>query len=351
MDGVAVDRLRIAHGMGDLAVMHAGQDLGHGGSVVLERGGRVEGEHRREALRDAACGDDRHGEVGGCGGRLCSHDDVAVVGQHDDLLGTCLLGGSKDVGGGGVHGLAALDDDVDAQGTQDFGLAGTGSHGDDAKWLDRGLGSLVLSDLLSALVGLHIHVMNEDIEDLTDGEHVVEHMVGAVGVNMNLVVGVRTNKKLAVTLRGKEITRGILIEGLLGLEEKLRAVAELRALPVVVELDGNLGVGLSHGLVCSRGDPALATERVGAESLKEDGKAKRARVDDAVLLENGKQVGRARDALESLGHQGVERLLEGRMLLLAHVGTLGDVAQHGEDGALNRLAHGGKGHLDGTAER
>ena len=39
------------------------------------------------------------------------------------------------------------------------------------------------------------------------------------------------------------------------------------------------------------------------------------------------------------------------MLLLAHVGTLGNVAQHGEDSALNGLAHGGKGHLDGTAER
>ena len=59
---------------------------------------------------------------------------------------------------------------------------------------------------------------------------------------MNLEVGVRAHDELAVAERG-EIREGVIgLEGLLGVEEELVAVAILRALPVVVELDGDPGV-------------------------------------------------------------------------------------------------------------
>ena len=53
--------------------------------------------------------------VGQLLGLLGSHDDVLVVGQHENGLGRHALDGSQDILGGGVHGLAAGDDSVGCQ--------------------------------------------------------------------------------------------------------------------------------------------------------------------------------------------------------------------------------------------
>ena len=154
--------------------------------------------------------------------------------------------------------------------------------------------------------------MDEDLEDLAVAEHVLEDAVGLVGVDVNLEVGVRAHDELAVAER-REIREGVVrIEGLVGMEEELVAVAILRALPVVVELDGDLGGGcrlrvggVDRGLELR--ELALALDGVD-EALEEGGEPVRAGVDDAVLLEHGEKLGRARDRLIGLDHERVEHL-------------------------------------------
>ena len=83
-------------------------------------------------------------------------------------------------------------------------------------------------------MGLHVHVVDEDLEDLAEAEHVLEDLVRLVGVHVDLVVGVGADDELAVA-EGREVGQRLVgVEGLLGVEEELVAVAELRALPVVV---------------------------------------------------------------------------------------------------------------------
>ncbi len=96
---------------------------------------------------------------------------------------------------------------------------------------------------------------------------------------------------------------------------------------------------------------SLAPERGVDERLEEDGETKGTGVDDAVLLEDGQQVGGAGDGLVGLDNEGVERLLHRQLLLLALIRLSGDVAQDGQDRALNGLTDGLEGNLDGTAER
>ena len=63
------------------------------------------------------------------------------------------------------------------------------------------------------------------------------------------------------------------------------------------------------------------------------------------------QVGRACDGLVGLRHDGVERLGGRRLGLLHLIGTGGDILEHGEDGTLDRLAHGLEGDLHPRAQR
>ena len=51
-----------------------------------------------------------------------------------------------------------------------------------------------------------------------------------------------------------------------------------------------------------------------------------------------------------LDHQSIEGLFNGQTTLLALVRLSGDIPQDGQDRALNRLAHGLEGNLDGTTE-
>ena len=174
---------------------------------------------------------------------------------------------------------------------------------------------------------------------------------------MNLVIGVSTHEQLAVAHGTQELEALVLVKGSVGLKEELVAVTELRALPVVVGLDLNTTKGRVAGRAggIKRGgeilDNSAAAKSGGNKVLKENSKAKGAGVDHAVLLQNGQQVGRAGDGLVGLDDDGVERVLGRELLLLALVGLGRDIAQHREDRALNGLADGLEGDLDGSAER
>ena len=173
---------------------------------------------------------------------------------------------------------------------------------------------------------------------------------------MHLVVGVGAHDELAVAERG-EVAQGLVgVEGPLGLEEELVAVAELRALPVVVELDLDAGVGHVVGLG-GRGGGVEVGELLAAvakrgvhEGLEEGGKAIGTGVDHAVLLEDGQEVGRAGHGLVGLHDERLEGLGDGHLLLLGAVCAGRHVADDGEDGALDRLAHGLEGHLHAVAQ-
>ena len=126
---------------------------------------------------------------------------------------------------------------------------------------------------------------------------------------------------------------------------------ELRALPVVIELDLDLGgdvrLGVNGGLkVCELA--GLAGSGV-HEGLEERGKAKGAGVNDTVLLEDGKQLGRARYGLVRLDDKGIEHVVRGDLGLLELIGLGGDVTKNREDGALDRLSDGLEGNLYATA--
>ena len=211
-------------------------------------------------------------------------------------------------------------------------------------------------DLGGTVVGLHLHVVDKDLIDLTELQHVLEHQVGGVGVHMDLVVGIGAHEKLAVAHGTQELKALVLVKRGVGLKQELVAVAELRALPIVVGLDLNATKGRVAGRDSGikRGgeilDNGAAAKCCSHKVLKEDGEAKGAGVDHAVLLQNGQQVGRASDGLVCLDDDGVERILGRELLLLALVGLGRDIAQDREDRALDGLADSLEGNLDGTTE-
>ena len=107
----------------------------------------------------------------------------------------------------------------------------------------------------------------------------LEHQVGGVGVHVNLVIGVSTHEQLAVAHGTQELEALVLVKGSVGLKEELVAVAEFRALPVVVGLDLNTTKGRVAGRASGvkRGgeilDNGAAAKSGGNKVLKENSKA------------------------------------------------------------------------------
>ena len=198
--------------------------------------------------------------------------------------------------------------------------------------------------------------MDEDVEDLATVQHVAQHAVRAVGVHVALVVGVGANQKLAVAHGGKVLQAGSLIEvGAVGVEQELGAVAELRTRPVIVDLDvdhvGNVVLGVVRGDGgVEVGNLARVTVQGVHEALDEGGKAEGAGVHDAVLLQDGQEVGRAGNGLIGLDDKLVQHVVRGDVGLLELVRLGGDVLEHGEDGAGDGLAHRLEGDLDAVAQ-
>ncbi len=211
-------------------------------------------------------------------------------------------------------------------------------------------------NLGGTVVGLHLHVVDKDLVDLTELQHVLEHQVWGVGVYVNLVIGVSANEQLAVAHGAQELKALVLVKRGVCLKQELIAVTELRALPVVVSLDLNAaksGIAGRAGGVKRSGeilDNGAAAKGGSHEILEENGKSKGAGVDHAVLLQNGQQVGRAGDGLVRLDDDGVERILGRELLLLALIGLGRNIAQDREDRALDGLADSLEGDLDGATE-
>ena len=211
-------------------------------------------------------------------------------------------------------------------------------------------------DLGGTVVGLHLHVVDKDLVDLAKLQHVLEHQVRGVGVHVDLVVGICAHEQLTVAHGTQELKALVLVKRGVGLKEELVAVAELRALPIVVGLDLNAA---KSGIACRASgiersgeilDNGAATKCCSHKVLQEDGKAEGAGVDHAVLFEDGQQVGRASDGLVGLDDDGIERVLGRELLLFALVGLGRDIAQHRENRALDGLTDGLEGDLDGAAE-
>ncbi len=246
-----------------------------------------------------------------------------------------LLDSSQNVCSRGVHGLAARDHHVHAQGLEDIRLARTCSYSHHAKVFGRssscGL-ALIGSDRSSAVFGLKVHVVNEDFEDLTLLEHMVQDLVGLVGVHVDLEVGEGAHQKLAVSHGREEVQVFFGVERLgVCMEEELGAIAVLRALPVIVELDVHVG---SHSIFSRlfAGDGGVEVHRrvdaqVGVDKgFEEDGKAKGAGVYHAVLFEHRKQVRGAGHRLIGAGHHGLQGLVQSHLAVAGKlVCTLGKV--------------------------
>ena len=176
-----------------------------------------------------------------------------------------------------------------------------------------------------------------------------EHLVGAVGVHVHLEVGVHAHHQVAVAHRGQEVL-GLVDVDRVGVDQKLGAVAERRALPVVDLLDLDLWLEPAR-------EGELVAELAGFarqrrhERVEEDRQAETAGVDHVVLLEHRQQLGGALDRGERLLHHVLERLVAAELLLAGVLGGRGAVLEHGEDRALDRLAHRLEGDLDRAAER
>ena len=165
---------------------------------------------------------------------------------------------------------------------------------------------------------------------------------------MHLELRHLAHAQLAVAHGGEELKRGILVQGI-GIHEELVAVAVLGALPVVHLLDLHLGVrppGEGHLVDHGAGAP----EQRRGEGVEEDGQAETAGVHHTMLLEHRQKVGRALHRGVGLGHDGVQGLGDGKLLLDGHLGGGGGIAQHREDRAFHRLAHGLEGHLASAIE-
>ena len=165
-----------------------------------------------------------------------------------------------------------------------------------------------------------------------------------------------THEQLAVAHGTQELKALILIKGSVGLKEELVAVAELRALPVVVSLNLNATKGRVTGRASGikRGgeilDNGAATKRGGNKVLKEDGKAKGAGVDHAVLFQNGQQIGRAGDGLIA-STTIASSASSAENFFFSHSSALVETSpQHRENRTLDGLADGLEGDLDGATK-
>ena len=276
------------------------------------------------------------------------HDDVGVVRQDDDGVGVHALNGVEQILRRGVHGLSARHHDVDAEALENLRHARAGGDRHEPERLV--LRAFLCRKLLVALDALKLHVVDEDFRNLAALQEVMEHLVGRVGVNVHLELGFLANAQLAVAHRGQEIERLILVEHI-GIDEEFVAVGVLGALPVVDLLDRDLrsraGTGKSELVAKGAG---LAEQRCG-ERVSQDGQAEAAGIDHAVLLEHREQVGRTLHRSVAFLDDGLERLVDGELLLARVLDGGGHVLHHREDRALDRLAHRLESDLDRAGER
>ena len=129
-------------------------------------------------------------------------------------------------------------------------------------------------------------------------------------MNVNLVVWVCANKKLAITHSCQEVQSCFLVKvWAICLEEELVAVTVLRTLPVIVELNLNLCAGSSLSVRNRNGCLEISSLSLAGNSvykaLKEGCKTKRTRVNNAILFKNRKKLRSASNRLIRLNNQSI----------------------------------------------
>ena len=174
-------------------------------------------------------------------------------------------------------------------------------------------------------------------------------------MNVNLVVWVCANKKLAITHSCQEVQSCFLVKvWTICLEEELVAVTVLRTLPVIVELNLNLCAGSSLSIRnrngCLEVSSLSLTSNGIYKALKEGCKTKRTRVNNTILFKNGKKLRSAGNRLICLNNQGVQDLNWGELRLLKGVCLSRNVFKDGKNSALNRLSNSLKSNLFTAAE-
>ena len=169
-------------------------------------------------------------------------------------------------------------------------------------------------------------------------------------MNVNLVVWVCANKKLAITHSCQEVQSCFLVKvWAICLEEELVAVTVLRTLPVIVELNLNLCAGSSLSVRNRNSGLEVSCFSLAGNSvykaLKESCKTKCTGVDNTVLFEDRKKLRSAGNRLICLNNQSVQNLNWGELRLLKGVCLSRDVLQNGKNSALNWLSNSLKSNL------
>ena len=183
--------------------------------------------------------------------------------------------------------------------------------------------------------------MDEDLCHLAALGHVVENDAGGVCVDVDLEVRVGAHHELAVSQAAEEL-EGLRDVDVVALEEELGAVHVVGAGPVVDLLDGDLGLRARE--LGGVGQLAGVSGDGGDKGPDEDGQAKAAGVDDAVLLEDGQELRGALDGCQRLVCDGAQGVVDGGAGLRGGHGGGAGVLEHREDGALDGLAHSLEGH-------
>src|SRR6266851_2955136 len=178
---------RVAHRVRDLDRLHAFRLRLHRAHVLLGWTLGPEGDHGGNALRDAVRLDDLQLLFGQADDLLRRGDDVAVVGQQDDLVVGNRFDRGQHVLRAGVHGLAALDDRVDAEAAKDVDQPASGDyHGDADSVGPRRPGDAGAALVLQNAPVLRRHVADVELHQLAVAARQVDDTRGVVGVDVHL---------------------------------------------------------------------------------------------------------------------------------------------------------------------
>src|SRR6266851_1818928 len=178
---------RVAHRVRDLDRLHAFRLRLHRAHVLLGWTLGPEGDHGGNALRNAVRLDDLQLLFGQADDLLRRGDDVAVVGQQDDLVVGNRFDRGQHVLRAGVHGLAALDDRVDAEAAKDVDQPASGDyHGDADSVGPRRSGDAGAALVLQNAPVLRRHVADVELHQLAVAARQVDDARGVVGVDVHL---------------------------------------------------------------------------------------------------------------------------------------------------------------------
>ena len=178
MNGVAVNILRILDGASDFTRLHVFTGFGHCLNVFFKRCIFIEGKQSRESLRDALGCYNSTRLFRNLSTRLRSHDDIAIVGKNNYRISVYLIYRIQQFLSGRIHGLPTRYHVVNAKAFQDSRIAGTSSYRNKA---DSFMGCFLLCfKLLSTLLALQLHVVNEYLKDLTALQEVRKDLIGGI---------------------------------------------------------------------------------------------------------------------------------------------------------------------------